>query len=334
MIKKIKYEICRKKNINELKRFIHLEWKKNHILSKNKNVIEWFYGNNNQINFVLAKYQKKIIGVLGFIPNFQFDIELKKNQIIWLALWKVKKDNRFNGVGLGLLNFLQKKFRGCAFGCNGINNKVEKIYKLLNYKSFYLNHYYFINSSMEQKVIKKKFKIKKFKEKKSFYKIKKINKEEIKKIKFPIKHQNKKSPKYFINRYFECRFFKYIIFGIFKKNNLKGIFSTKIQNYKASKILRIIDYYGDITHLRHIKSALQKTMIEFNIEYTDFYNFGIKDSLMKRGGFIKNNFNKKIVVPNYFYPFKNKNIKIRSVTKNINSRLLIYKGDGDQDMPH
>ena len=43
------------------------------------------------------------------------------------CLWKVKKINSYNGVGLSLLNFC-KKFKGCAIACNGINNEVEKIY--------------------------------------------------------------------------------------------------------------------------------------------------------------------------------------------------------------
>ena len=334
MLKKIRFEICKKKEIKELKKFIHHEWRKNHILSKNNNVIERFYGNKKLINFVLAKYQKKIIGILGFIPNFQFDYSLKKNPIIWLALWKVKKINSYNGVGLGLLNFLQKKFKGYAIACNGINNEVEKIYQLLNYRSFYLNHYYLINSSVEQKIIKKKFKIRKYNEIKSIYKLKNLNKKEIEGFKCSIKHQNKKSSKYFINRYFKCPFFKYLILGIFKKNKLKGIFSAKIQNYKSSKILRIIDYYGDINYLSHLKIPIQKKMNELNIEYTDFYNFGIDKTLMKKSGFIKNNFNKKIVIPNYFYPFKNQNIRIRSVYKNTSQKLLFYKGDGDQDLPH
>ena len=75
-------------------------------------------------------------------------------------------------------------------------------------------------------------------------------------------------------------------------------------------------------------------MNELNIEYTDFYNFGIDKTLMKKSGFIKNNFNKKIVIKNYFYPFKNQNIRIRSVYKNTSQKLLFYKGDGDQDLPH
>jgi len=334
VLKKIKFEICTKEEIKQLKKFIHQEWRKNHILSKNNNVIEWFYGNKKLINFVLAKNHKKIIGILGFIPNFQFDYKLKKNPIIWLAIWKVKNETSYNGVGLGLLNFLQKKFKGYTIACNGVNDDVEKIYQLLNYKSFYLNHYYLINSSVDQKIIKKKIKITKYKEIKSIYKLENLKKKEIEKFKYSIKYQNKKSTKYFINRYFRCPFFKYFIFGIFKKNKLKGILSSKIQNYKSSKVLRIIDYYGDINLLRHLKTPIQKKMIELNIEYTDFYNFGINETLMKKSGFIRNNFNKRIVIPNYFYPFKNKNIKIRSVYKNLSQKLFFYKGDGDQDMPH
>ena len=45
-------------------------------------------------------------------------------------------------------------------------------------------------------------------------------------------------------------------------------------------------------------------MNELNIEYTDFYNFGIDKTLMKKSGFIKIILIKKIVIPNYFYPFK------------------------------
>ena len=64
---------------------------KKYILSKNNNVIERFYGNKKLINFVLAKYQKKIIGILGFIPNFQFDYSLKKIRLSGLPYGKLKK---------------------------------------------------------------------------------------------------------------------------------------------------------------------------------------------------------------------------------------------------
>ena len=63
-------------------------------------------------------------------------------------------------------------------------------------------------------------------------------------------------------------------------------------------------------------------MIEFDIEYTDFYNFGINEILIKEWSY-KNKFNKKIVIPNYFYPFKNKNIKIRSVYKNTSQDIFL-----------
>ncbi len=334
MLTKIKIEICGKKDIQNLKKFIHNHWKKNHILSKNNQVMQWFYGNKNLINFVLAKNNNKIIGVLGFIPNFKFDQSLKKDSLIWLALWKVINKNRFSGVGIKLLNFLQKKFKKSKFACNGINDRVELIYELLNFSTFTLNHYYLINDSLKQKILKKNNKIFKFVRKKDFYRIEKLNQKIIKTLKFSKKNLNNKSKIYILNRYLKCPFFDYSAYGVYKKNLLVAVFISKIQLIKRSKILRIIDFIGDPKHLKFLKNSFKMLLHENKIEYLDFYNYGISELNFKDNGFYKNNFNNKFVVPNYFQPFVNKNIRIKSAFLSDKKKLNIFKGDGDQDIPH
>ena len=49
------------------------------------------------------------------------------------------------------------------------------------------------------------------------------------------------------------------------------------------------------------------------------------------------NSQKKIIVPNYFEPFENKNNELLFAYKNIKnlkSKFIICKGDGDQDRPN
>ena len=61
-----------KKEIRSIMSFLKKFWKKNHILSKNLKVFKYFYLEKKKINFVVAKYQSKIIGVMGFISNSRY----------------------------------------------------------------------------------------------------------------------------------------------------------------------------------------------------------------------------------------------------------------------
>ena len=58
-------------------------------------------------------------------------------------------------------------------------------------------------------------------------------------------------------------------------------------------------------------------------EYLDFYCYGVNERIIKTAGFEKNNFNKKIIVPNYFEPFEKRNVKLG---KSKNEIVEILKG--------
>ena len=106
---------------------------------------------------------------------------------------------------------------------------------------------------------------------------------------------------------------------------------------KNSKVLRIVDYYGDIEILNHAGYGLKNIVEDFGIEYIDFWSFGIPDRIMKNFGFKTVEFQKNVTVPNYFEPFENKNTKILFAYKNIKNlknEFMIFKGDGDQDRPN
>jgi hypothetical protein len=70
-------------------------------------------------------------------------------------------------------------------------------------------------------------------------------------------------------------------------------------------------------------------------EYIDLLSMGLDEKIIFKAGFSKLNFEQnELVIPNYFDPFIQSNIKIRyfSDTKDLKN-LRIYKGDGDQDRP-
>ena len=85
-------KIADKKDIKSIITFIKNHWKKTHIFSKDKKLLDWqhFNKNNNKYNFVIAKQKKtkKVIALLGFIPTNQFDKKIPINNFIWLAIWK------------------------------------------------------------------------------------------------------------------------------------------------------------------------------------------------------------------------------------------------------
>ena len=79
---------------------------------------------------------------------------------------------------------------------------------------------------------------------------------------------------------------------------------------------------------------LQKLIVKINAEYVDFYEYGIKNSIMLKSGLTKNNFNNNIITPNYFEPFVKRNINLGWAIKSNNTKVThMFKGDCDQDRP-
>ena len=80
-----------------------------------------------------------------------------------------------------------------------------------------------------------------------------------------------------------------------------------------------------------LKDCFQHLIIENNAEYADCYNYGIKKEIFSDWGFeIKDE--SKIIIPNYFEPFIQNNIKLKFAVKTT-SPFYIFKGDSDQDRP-
>ncbi len=336
----IKIEFCKKNNLKEVQRFIHLKWQKNHILSKNKKLFNWFYGNKKNYNFIIAKKNGRIIGLLGYIKNFHFSKKNNCRDIIWLALWKVDEKEAPPGLGLALLKKLRDENPKTDIAVIGINSLHPPLYRRLNFEVNHMDHFFMINPYL------KKFKVIKFKNKindKKNFKIKKnitfeiINDKFLKNTKFKYKSKNftlYKNLNFFINKYIKNPFYKYILFNlkIEKKNAIIVLRTIKI---KSSKIIRVIDFEGDETIIPYLKNFFKNIIIKEKAEYLDFLQYGIDKRFFFKAGFKLLDNSKNTVIPNYFEPLvKNNKAVYFAYSINKNHKLKIFKGDGDQDRPN
>ena len=223
----------------------------------------------------------------------------------------------------------------------GINKKTIDIYNYLGFYTGKLNHYFIPNLITNKKIIskipKKKFIQKTIKILKNVN-TREIYLEDIKK-KFSFKTNKNKSVykdfQYFKKKFFDNPINDYRFYGVTIKNKILCFVVLRLQKYKASQCLRILDFYGKQNLLKYITNYLLNTKEFKKSEYLDFYNYGFeKKSLYYAGFYDVANYKKELIIPDLFGPFIKKNNDVfffinKSKTKNIQ----IFRADGDQDMP-
>ena len=336
----IEFCFSKKNEINEIKSFINNNWKKNHILAQNNNLLEWMYCNNHYCNFFLSKKNDNIIGLLGFIKNSHYDNAINKFDIVWLALWAVNESLAPPGLGVLMLKKLENEFIDISIGVLGINKSHPLIYKALNYATSKMNHYFVANRK------KKKFTILKIKDfnvlpypianndELSYNELKKeqiLSKENI----FELRNIDAiKTKKYFYNKYLNNPFYKYKVFHLTLEKEEAIIVLRKI-SLKKSSVIRIIDFEGSEKIISKLGNFLNHIFINENCEYIDFLQYGIEQKIFYMAGFKLLEDLTEVIMPNYFEPLINENKDILFAYKKLgNIKFNIYKGDGDQDRPN
>jgi hypothetical protein len=321
--------LCENSEVCVIQAFIDDVWKEGHILSVNKDLLDFQYLQGNHYNFFIAEDNKKIIGILGFIPINLFDRSLSDKDY-WLALWKTDDRSASPGVGIGLLRALYKTFTPDSVGVLGINSEVRKLYEIMGFQTGKLSHYYIANPKCEKFHIAENMQIiyELETENTSFREIKDIN------------HINglsagyypNKSKHYIVHRYDKHPFYKYLFWGAYNGKELVAVFVLRLQKTKDSQCLRIIDIIGKHKKISLTRNDFLLLMKSFNVEYVDCLNFGIPENEFYAWGFIKKGGN--TIVPNFFEPFLKENIDVQFAYKTNYPEYVFFKGDGDQDRPN
>jgi len=329
--------IAKAEDADEIMKFIENEWKKNHILAVNKSFFLYEHGNQDRLNFAISKNNNnEINGILGFLESSN-----DKNASIWTTMWCTSKSNSSPMLGISILNYLREQGYESVMS-NGINESSKEILKRLGLNVGTLSQYFIPNKDLDkhqiailpESILKKKIEISK--DEKLIFK--KIDLNDIYE-KFDFSKYSFRLPfkdfSYFKKRFFEHPVYSYDIYGMLDGSKLLSILVIRINEYKKSTCMRIIDFYGEESTLNNFMQNILPIMHSAGHEYIDLFAKGLDEKTMSKAGFIKVDSKKNdVIIPNYFEPFVQQNVSIRYFTDAIElENLRIYKGDGDQDRP-
>ena len=316
--------------------FIHNEWKNGHILSRDKDFFLYEHRKNGAINFLISLDENNNVNAtLGFIV---FSDEEKPD--IATVIWKVADRAGRPMLGIELLQFLKNSGRFRVLMSPGINEKTIGIYKYLGMHTGVLNHYVMINRNLSDfkiAAVNTSLPVLNFTGNEG-HQLKYLDRNDIE-GEFPFERGKETIPykdeAYFVKRYFEHPIYTYSVLGIYYDNTLQTLLVTREEFLEDRNILRIVDLFGDSSLLKYAGEALYDIILKNGYEYIDFFCFGVPDNDLISAGFLKIDQNDdKLIIPNYFAPFMQKNITINFFVDTDRLELVkLCKADGDQDRP-
>ncbi len=323
--------IADQKDINKICNFLDNNWKKNHILSKDKKLLKWQHISNkkNKISFaVLENKTKKILGLIGFISINAYKKIKKKDDNIWLGIWCVSKE--INKIyGLKLIYFFLNNTDNISIGGIGLTKDIMQLYNKLEFNTGEMRHYFIKNDKIH------KAKLSKYLVNKKFKKVKKNTLEvtdRINKNIFSLKKKSFKNYNYFKYRYENHPYYNYKFINIKKRGeDILLIVFRKIFLFDTS-ILRIIDSFGYWEKAEDIGILIRNLLYKENSEYIDFLYKGRSEKYIENNGF---NLKKGIkVIPNHFEPFEGVTNQPLYFCFKSRNEYELHKGDADSDRPN
>lgn len=335
-----KFKICEREDLPRLLTFIDTYWKKNHILVRSKEILDFQYYNREEdkYDFVLAENTQtgELDGIRGWIRVAQYDPALAKYDEVWSAVSKVRTDvenNEIKVLGSYLWRYLEKHK---GFGTVGISKFSFAMHTAIRHKTCSLGQYFILNPSHKNysiAMIPQDYEYPNLITDSSWRlneidDISSVSDEEA-----PAYYRPFKSITFFVNRFAKHPVYKYHFYGIYNNGHMKAILAGKFVEIKGSKILRIVDVLGSLEEVGCLYHDFLKIMENNGCEYVDFLSFGIDDYVFQRMGFSKlDPDSEEIIIPNYFEPFEQKNIIINGAYK-PEERYCMFKADADQDRP-
>lgn len=316
----------------KLKDFVKNNYKKDHVIVKSNKIINFFFLDKNEkkINFIGSFLNKILVSIYGVLNNRHWDKNLKKD--VQLSLWINKKNKVSNG--LDAIKFIFNKIKPYSLFTSGINLKTSgKIFSIFGTIKKY-NHFYICNPNIKKKISKNLY-CKKIEKKFDNFDVNMFE------SKSPIllpdyKYFPKKSLKFFLNKYTNNPFYKYIYLNFEIKKKIKFFFVCRERKVKKSrsKVLTIVDFYGSFPKKPSIRKLIISYLIKNKYEYIDFLIYGVNKNILSKIGF--NLKMKNQVIPNYFEPFERKNndVYLAIIINPYGKKLVSVKGDSDQDRPN
>lgn len=317
-------------DFEKVHKFIKMHWDGNPLYARYPEMMKYHHLDGENLNFVIAQEEGEIKGILGYIKYSQ-----EERFDIGTAVWKTISSTH-PLLGLEILDYLDKNVdtRICL-GC-GTKPQAMPLVKYLGWHVDYLNHYYRLADKEVYKVaVVNHKKILPVKETKyTLILIESIAdlRQKFDATKYKAKKPYKDSG-YIENRYFKHPMYQYKVYGIgVSEGEFSSIIVTREITQDGTKLLRIVDFVGEINDIKNLSMPIQKLMDKAGYEYVEFYNYGISEEIMEEAGFVRRTVDDSNIIPCYFEPYEQANVEISIVTTDSDG-ICIFKEDADQDFP-
>lgn len=327
---------------DKLVSFIDGHWKKGHALVKSNALLDFQHYNkeNDSYNFIVAENieTEEYDALVGFIPLAQYDSSLKEEGNYWGAIWKYREDVKNEEINAAAFYVWKRLFKlpyFQSYAAIGISEIARQIYIASRMNLGSLSQYYLLNDSISN------FKIAGNVSREFFemipgqslpdYSAKWISLDEVPNN---LKHTYKpvKSLVYFKQRYGSHPIYSYRFIGLFREDKLIAVLAARIVEAAGSKCIRIMDVLGKLEG--SIFDSFIHILYSENCEYIDIMNYGIPENVFTDLGFRKLDPDGSLIIPNYFEPFDQCNVKINLAYKAKFDGYVAFKGDSDQDRPN
>ena len=336
------FRLATVQDVDDIMKFIREEWGANHILAHDKTLFLWQYGcteygNTKDINVVLMTLKDgTIVGMIGFVP-YSND---KDNLHISTAITKIKSGDILPMAGLELMRRQMQIVGEKANFASGTNpNTILPLFnRVFKHKTGIMQQYYILNPDVGDYhiAVVPDTEIKECNYCSYPIALKEVDTFEQLSLNYDLSEKKRrmsiKSPEYINKRYFNHPYYSYRKWVLKNEDGLGigALFGREIC-IDNSKILRLVDYRGNIEHLGKIGDALHRLIIEESYEYIDLMVSDLSDVSLQDAGFCLLDVDGETVIPHYFEPFEKRNIKNHY---QASADIVIFKADGDQDRPN
>lgn len=333
------YRLATIEDMDSIMDFIRREWAENHILARNKELFLWQYGrteygDEKSINFVLmTDKNNNILGIIGFVA---YD---ENNDSISPAITKVIPRGLLPMAGLEFMKRQMQIVGEREHFSSGTNpNTILPLYKkVFRMTTGVMQQYYIINEDVKNYnivILGDSYKRKDYIDTKWSLEEVEDFEELIKRVDLYKKHDRMafKSPEFIKKRYFDHPIYKYKKWIVKNESGEDAdiLFGREIER-DGARILRFVDYRGDLSDLKKLGKPLHSLLKKEGYEYLDLMVSNLDDYHLDEAGFNLLNPDGDTIIPHYFEPFVRENKKNHFQDK---TDVVVFKADGDQDRPN
>lgn len=333
--KLFEFRLARVEEIDKIMEFNRNYWgKENHILAVDRSFFEYEFKKENRLGYFLAveKETGNIVAAEG-IYFYSADYVLGESDMS-SGMFLANPECKVPLIGVELMKRKFEQLKPRAFVGPGVNmNTSGLLYqRVLHQDVRRMKHFYILSDREEYKVAKIQRKTARHvmgKTQSSFIKMKTAG--ELYKIFDDNAFRERKPYKdkwYVTHRYFEHPVYEY---QVFLAGSQTAIVGREI-DVNDTKIFRIVDILGEVNKVASLGEEFARLMEENNYEYIDLYELGMEDEDLLSAGFIERIENDSNIIPNYFEPYECRNVEI--YVQRLDTEVLCFKADGDQDRPN